>query len=230
MSELKKRKTPRCQGFDYNSVGAYFITICTHDRRCVLSHIVGTGVPDDSCRYNDEPNVVGTGVLDCPRPCPRPTRDQSTIAETGVLDCPRPHPQTNNVHLELTTYGEIADKYIRQLNDFYDHLSIEDYVIMPNHIHLLLCVKENMCGGMSEKGQSGTPVPTNIERANSACSRFVSTFKRFCNKEYGGNIWQARFNDHIIRNCDDYDRHMNYIRENPIRWYCDELYTVDQKV
>ena len=190
MSELKKRKTPRCQGFDYNSVGAYFITICTQDRRCVLSHIVGT----------------------------------------GVLDCPRPHPQTNNVHLELTTYGEIADKYIRQLNDFYDHLSIEDYVIMPNHIHLLLCVKENMCGGMSEKGQSGTPVPTNIERANSACSRFVSTFKRFCNKEYGGNIWQARFNDHIIRNCDDYDRHMNYIRENPIRWYCDELYMVDQKV
>lgn len=226
MSELKKRKTPRCQGFDYNSVGAYFITICTQDRRCVLSHIVWTGVldcprptrnqstaavtsiPDDPCRYNDEPNIVGT----------------------GVLDCPRPHPQTNNVHLELTTYGEIADKYIRQLNDFYDHLSIEDYVIMPNHIHLLLCVKENMCGGMSEKGQSGTPVPTNIERANSACSRFVSTFKRFCNKEYGGNIWQARFNDHIIRNCDDYDRHMNYIRENPIRWYCDELYTVDQKV
>ena len=315
MSELKNRKTPRCKGFDYNSVGAYFITICTQDRRCVLSHIVGTGVPDcprptrnqppivgtgvpdDPCRYNDEPNIawtgvldcprptrdqptiVGTGVPDCPRPCPRPTRnqppivgtgipddscryndesnivgtgvldcprrfndeppivgtgvpddscrynDEPNIVGTGVLDCPRPHPQTNNVHLELTTYGEIADKYIRQLNDFYDHLSIEDYVIMPNHIHLLLCVKENMCGGMSEKGQSGTPVPTNIERANSACSRFVSTFKRFCNKEYGGNIWQARFNDHIIRNCDDYDRHMNYIRENPIRWYCDELYT-----
>ena len=319
MSELKNRKTPRCKGFDYNSVGAYFITICTQDRRCVLSHIVGTGVldcprrfndeppivgtgvldcprptrdqttaavtniPDDPRRFNDEPTIVGTGVPDCPRPCPRPTRDQPPIVGTGVPDdscryndepnvvgtgvpdcprptrnqptivgtgvpddscryndepnvvgtgvldcprpCPRPHPQTNNVHLELTTYGEIADKYIRQLNDFYDHLLIEDYVIMPNHIHLLLCVKENMCGGMSEKGQSGTPVPTNIERANSACSRFVSTFKRFCNKEYGGNIWQARFNDHIIRNCDDYDRHMNYIRENPIRWYCDELYT-----
>ena len=234
MSELKKRKTPRCQGFDYNSVGAYFITICTQDRRCVLSHIVGTGVPDCPRPTRDQPTIVGTGVLDCPRPCPRHTRNQSNIVGTGVLDCPRPcprpHPQTNNVHLELTTYGEIADKYIRQLNDFYDHLSIEDYVIMPNHIHLLLCVKENICGGMSEKGQSGTPVPTNIERANSACSRFVSTFKRFCNKEYGGNIWQARFNDHIIRNCDDYDRHMNYIRENPIRWYCDELYTVDQKV
>ena len=91
MDELKKRKTPRYQSFDYNSVGVYFITICTQNRRCILSRIVGT----------------------------------------GVLDCPQP---------ELTRYGEIADKYIKQLNDFYEHLSVEKYVIMPNHIHILLWV------------------------------------------------------------------------------------------
>ena len=183
MDELKKRKTPRYQSFDYNSVGVYFITICTQNRRCILSRI------------------VGTGVLDCP-------------SATGVLDCPQ---------VELTRYGEIADKYIKQLNDFYNHLSVEKYVIMPNHIHLLLWVKENK--NVIDSGQSRTPVPTNMERANSACSQFVSTFKRFCNKEYGGNIWQARFNDHIIRNRDDYEKHIKYIYENPTRWYYDELYT-----
>ncbi|MBR2987901.1 MAG: hypothetical protein IKC63_07755, partial [Clostridia bacterium] len=72
--------------------------------------------------------------------------------------------------------------------------------------------------------QSWTPVPTNIERANATCSQFVSTFKRFCNKEYGENIWQARFHDHIIRNRNDYDKHVKYIHENPVRWYFDELY------
>ena len=174
MDELKKRKTPRYQSFDYNSVGVYFITICTQNRRCILSRIVGT----------------------------------------GVLDCPQ---------IELTQYGEIADKYIKQLNDFYEHLSVEKYVIMPNHIHFLLWVKENK--NKTDNGQSRTPVPTNIERANNACSQFVSTFKRFCNKEYGENIWQARFNDHIIRNRDDYEEHVKYIYENPIRWYYDELYT-----
>ena len=172
MDELKNRKTPRYQSFDYNSVGVYFITICTQNRRSILSL------------------VVGTGVLDCPQ-------------------------------IELTQYGEIADKYIKQLNDFYEHLSVEKYVIMPNHIHFLLWVKENK----TDNGQSRTPVPTNIERANSVCSQFVSTFKRFCNKEYGENIWQARFNDHIIRNRDDYEEHVKYICENPIRWYYDELYT-----
>lgn len=85
---------------------------------------------------------------------------------------------------------------------------------MPNHIHILLFVKEN--------GQSRTPVPT---RANSAFSQFISTFKRFCNKEYGENIWQDRANGHIIRNREDYEEHLRYIYENPIRWYYDELYT-----
>ena len=87
------------------------------------------------------------------------------------------------------------------------------YIIMPNHIHLLICVYDN--------GQSGTPVPT---RQNSIISRFVSTFKRFCNKEYGFNPWQGRFHDHIIRNRDDYEEISKYIYENPINWETDELY------
>jgi hypothetical protein len=35
MDELKKRKTPRYQSFDYNSVGVYFITICTQNSQAL---------------------------------------------------------------------------------------------------------------------------------------------------------------------------------------------------
>ena len=160
---------------DYNRNQAVFLTICTKERKCILSHIVGTGVPDG--------------------------------------------PQ-----IELTRYGQIADKYINQLNDFYDDLSVESYVIMPNHIHIMLWVKDAENGPARTPvtdGPSRTPVPT---VQNSVPSRFVSTFKRFCNKEYGTNIWQYRSNDHIIRNRQDYDEHLRYIYENPMRWYYDELY------
>ena len=175
MEELKKRKTTRLAGADYNQNQAVFLTICTKERQCLLSHIVGTGVPDG--------------------------------------------PQ-----IQLTKYGQIADKYIRQLNDFYDDLSVEHYVIMPNHIHIMLWVKgaENGLSGTSvTDGPSRTPVPT---VQNSIPARFLSTFKRFCNKEYGVNIWQYRSNDHIIRNRQDYEEHLRYIYENPIQWYYDELY------
>ena len=49
-NDLPKRKPNRLDGFDYSSNGAYFITICTKDRKEILSKI-----------------AVGTGVLDCPK-------------------------------------------------------------------------------------------------------------------------------------------------------------------
>ena len=185
MNELKKRKTTRLRGADYNQNQAVFLTICTKERRCILSRIVGTGVPDGPHNRTTD-NPVGTGVPDGPQ-------------------------------IELSKYGQIADKYINQLNNFYDDLSVESYVIMPNHIHIMLWVKG------AGNGPSRTPVPTTMQ--NSVTARFVSTFKRFCNKEYGINIWQYRSNDHIIRNRQDYEEHLRYIHENPMRWYYDELYT-----
>ena len=44
--ELKKRKTTRLEGADYNRDQAVFLTICTKERKCILSRIVGTGVLD----------------------------------------------------------------------------------------------------------------------------------------------------------------------------------------
>ena len=170
---MQKRKPLRLERYDYNRAGAYFITICTQNKHCLLSRIVGT----------------------------------------GVLDCPE---------IALTPYGKIADKYINQLNNFYQHISVDRYVIMPNHIHILLFVSPHNNLNPIENGQSRTPVPTG---ANSVVSQFVSTFKRFCNKEYGKNLWQSRFYDHIIRNQKDYEEHANYIHKNPVRWYYDELYT-----
>ena len=164
----KARKTTRLPGYDYSTPGAYFLTICTQDRKCLLSRIVGT----------------------------------------GVLDGPL---------VELTPYGEVAEKYLRQLDAFYEDLCVDSYVIMPNHIHLLLVIKE------SSSGPSGTPVPTSVQ--NSTVSRFLSTFKRFCNKEYGQNIWQSRSYDHVVRDRADYDTRLAYIAHNPARWREDELYT-----
>lgn len=50
-----ERKPNRLPGYDYSSPGAYFITICTDKRRCILSEIVGGGVLD-------APQIHLTGV------------------------------------------------------------------------------------------------------------------------------------------------------------------------
>ncbi|MBQ7906940.1 MAG: transposase [Clostridia bacterium] len=132
----------------------------------------------------------------------------SDIVGAGVLDCPRVH---------LKEYGEIVDKQINSLASFYTNIFIDAYVIMPNHVHMLLRIQSD------ENGQSGTPAPTN--RANSVISRFVSKLKRFSNKETGEKIWQRSFHDHVIRGRRDYEEIYSYICQNPLLWERDELYT-----
>ena len=132
----------------------------------------------------------------------------SRVVGVDVLDDPK--------SIELSPFGEIADKYINQLNDFYNNITVDKYVIMPNHIHIMLFVSIN--------GSSRTSTPT---RQHSVVSQFVSTFKRFCNKEYGKSIWQRHFHDHIIRNREDYEEHLKYIYKNPTNWHLDELYMED---
>ena len=46
---LPQRKPPRLPGYDYCAAGAYFITICAKDRRCLFGSISPTGVGGDAC-------------------------------------------------------------------------------------------------------------------------------------------------------------------------------------
>ena len=142
---------------------------------------------------------VGGDVLDAP-----PKTMKRTVG--GDFDAPNEKHVTR--YLKLLPYGEIADKYIQKLNDFYEHIKVDKYVIMPDHIHILLFLLEN-------DGASRTSPPT---KQHSSVSQFVSTFKRMCNKEYGKNIWQRSYYDHIIRNSEDYDEIRRYIKDNPRRW------------
>ena len=108
----------------------------------------------------------------------------------------------------LTPYGEIVTRQLAHMGDFYQTVKIDKFVVMPNHVHMILFVSEAECGD----GPSGRPVPT-----NSAVSKFVGTFKRFCNKEIGKDIWQARSHDHVIRGEKDYKNMAIY------RYQCAEM-------
>ncbi|MBQ3040230.1 MAG: transposase [Clostridia bacterium] len=169
--ELPKRKQNRLENFDYSSYGAYFITICTKNRRKILS------------------SIVGDGAYDVPK----------TV---------------------LTEYGKIVEKYILSTEKI-KNVFIEQYVIMPNHIHMIIFIENKIpkYENLRNNGTSRAPSPT-----NETIPHIVSTFKRFCNKDIGENIFQRSFYDHVIRNKQDYEQISKYIYENPTNWEMDELY------
>ena len=174
--ELPKRKDLRIKHFDYSSAGAYFVTICTKDRKRILSDITKS--------------PVGVGALDDPS-----------------------IPQT-----QLTEIGKIAEKYLLSSENI-SGVKIDRYVIMPDHIHAIIFLYPDEYS-LRKDGSSRAPTPT-----NEMLPHVISTFKHFCNKEIGNNIFQRGYIEHIVRDREDYQTRIKYIYENPIRWYYDELYT-----
>ena len=161
--QLPKRKSPRLKSFDYSTTGAYFITICTQNRKNILSTIVGEGSP-----------------------------------------LPK-----------LSHYGEIVDLWIQKLPEKYHEISVDCYVIMPNHIHLLLSV-------MKDDGR-GNPSPT-VDTAMGWLKYQITKEINKLRGTPGEKLLQRSFFDHIIRNQDDYYEIYKYIYENPMRWKLDRFY------
>ena len=109
--------------------------------------------------------------------------------------------------VELTEYGRITEKYIQNISVAYPHISVENYVIMPNHVHLLLLVGD---------GGQGAARPT--------VSAVVRSIKALVRKETGKSLFQNSFYDHILRDGQDFLIHWDYIETNPGKWAEDEYH------
>ena len=128
---MDTRKNIRLQNYDYSNNGAYFVTICTKDKKPTLCKIVGDGIPD--------------------------------VPQCNVIE-------RENVKVRLTNVGYIVKETIEFLNEHNENIDVEKYVIMPNHIHLLISIS-------SDNGTSGKPSPTqnNINtRANELIPKLIS--------------------------------------------------------
>ncbi len=105
----------------------------------------------------------------------------------------------------LSEIGKIVEEAIKSIHQVYPAIEIKHYVIMPDHIHFLLSI----CG--DDFGRA-LLAPTS--------NRVVQQMKGYITKKIGYSIWQKSFFDHIIRNRLDYEEHIKYIYENPVRWCC----------
>ncbi len=173
--DYPNRKPIRLTEYDYASPGAYFVTVCTHDRRCILSRIdVGEGLA---------PPVV-----------------------------------------TLTPIGQCVEEQIRALPLRYPSVQIDSYIIMPNHIHLIVTLRET-AGGASpsptseDLGQQHSPALFDVIRV------LKSLTTRLSRDKLGSlPLWQRSYYEHIIRSEDDYRQIGDYIASNPGKWAEDRYY------
>ena len=113
------------------------------------------------------------------------------------------------------------------------NLELGEFVVMPNHIHGIICIGENeynderrqrrdaMHGVSTEYKNQFAPQSKNIASIIRGYKSAVTTYARKNNNPFD---WQSRFHDHIIRSNNDYLKISNYIINNPAKWVDDKFY------
>jgi REP element-mobilizing transposase RayT len=208
--ELPRRKDLRLTCYDYSSKGAYYVTICTQDRRRILSDIV-------------KPSVGG-GALDAPFMSQIQLTDIGRVTEKYLLssenipgvkiDCYVIMPD----HIHVIIFLEPSEYAKRQ--DGSSRAPTPTNEMLPQVSSTLKYSPETGEYAKRQDGSSRAPTPT-----NEMLPHVISTFKRFCHREIGSKFFQRGYIEHIIRDREDYETRRKYIYENPMRWYFTYLNT-----
>ena len=174
------RKSIRLPTYDYCQHGAYFVTLCTQGRDCIL----------------DDPII--SGIL-CKTWCALPTRFSS--------------------------------------------IALDEFVVMPNHIHFIVWLQANRedvaaTPGVQVLGQPPASADTlpalKIMSGpnNPSLGDVVGTFKslafaiyldwlRLHQVQRQARFWQRNYYEHIVRNSRELAAIRKYIRDNPMNWLHD---------
>ena len=174
-----KRKIIRLQNFSYTQNGAYFITICSKDKKNIFGYIA-----------NGKVHYTQLGYI---------------------------------------AYDEILKTIELRKNE---GINITNFVVMPNHIHLLIEIL-NFKNTVEDLNEFSKPLKQSIPIIVGAYKAAVT---RIYNKQCGHGspcpykgfveqkIWQSRYYDHIIRNKKQYAEIWEYINNNPLKWEIDCYY------
>lgn len=106
-------------------------------------------------------------------------------------------------NINLTKEGNIVKQNISKIQKIYKNVIINEYVIMPNHIHILLLINY---------------------KSNVTISKVIKHFKTNITREIGYSVWQKSFYEHIIRNEKEYLQIKKYIKNNVINWKKDKYF------
>lgn len=143
--------------------------------------------------------------------------------------------------MQLTVVGEWLKMQIENTETIRrGEVSIPLYVIMPNHVHLIVSIRDTICrDALNASVYNHT---NNKEDARSASlQRFgpqsknlgsiirgiKSSVTKFARQNGIPFAWQSRYHDHIIRNQDEKNKIGIYIEQNPLRWEYDCFYKND---
>lgn len=109
--------------------------------------------------------------------------------------------------------GSIVNDSIIKMPAIFLNINIDQYIIMPNHVHLIIEIRE-------AGGHRDPPLQDIIGRFKS----YTTYEYNILNKTKGIQLWQRNYYEHVIRNETELLQIREYIANNPIKWQDDEYF------
>ncbi len=201
--EIHHRRSIRLKGYDYSQAGAYFITICTHDRECIFGEI-----RDGQMHLNEIGKIVEAEWLKTAE-----IRDNVEMDAFVVMP--------NHVHgIIIITENARTDDAVR-VNGSKNFVDVTGGANRhpPDD------------GIRSHVGAHGGAPLQRVprQRKPQSIGSIVAGFKSTVTKQIniirntpGVPVWQHNYYEHIIRNEDAFIRIQRYIIENSAQWQYDQ--------
>ena len=198
-------ESARLNNWNYNSMGAYFITICTKKH----THFFGQIVPISYISSVETPCLASLNEItpNLSIETPNMASLQSTVQNQMVLS-----KIGQIVHAEWLKTPTIRPNM---------NLFLGEFVVMPNHFHAIILIGENKYNKRPSSVQSiPGPQRNNLSSIIRGFKSTVTVQARLIDPDFA---WQTRFHDHLIQDNKEYNRIQKYIRNNPLSWKKDKF-------
>lgn len=189
----RNRKSPRKKDYDYSVSGAYFVTICTHERELMFGDVI-----DETMRHTE----LGQIAHDCWVTTP----DHFSFIE---VDCFVVMP--NHVHAIIIIYDR-ENETNKDKND--------DADVGTRHALSLHNPNESNRHGVMKNGRF-YPSGVKPRSLGAIVGSYKSAVTKIANRTLDDPpsfLWQSRYHDHIIRTDKEFNMIRQYVLTNPARW------------
>jgi len=124
--------------------------------------------------------------------------------------------------MRLNAHGHVVQSCCEEIPLHFPHARLETCVVMPNHVHTTIILRDQpqQSGSQTDGSgeQFGRPVhgslPTIIRSLKSAVSKRINRL----GGTPAGSVWQRGYYEHVIRDERELKEHREYILQNPSRW------------
>jgi len=244
MTDIHKyhRRSIRLNGYDYSKQGAYFVTICTQNRKHLFGKIINGKIKLNDAGimiqniWNELPKRFDNILLDKYTIMPNHTHGIIIINQNSPKKIrtgePCVRPNTTQYSSSNTTQYSSPNTAQYSMGDHkdrpnldrpnVDRPNLDNHKDHPNRDHL----KEDRPRGTLE-GSLG---------------RIIQAFKSITTYEYiknvkqnewipfPGKLWQRDYWEHIVRNEKELNRIRKYIQNNPVKWQTDKLNNINKNI